>query len=254
MSAVCIGDRIDQRFLVEEFAGAGGMGSVYRARDERSGTLVALKVLNHAAPSIVDRFVREAEVLATLDHPAIVRYVAHGVTQGGAFYIAMEWLEGEDLAQRLRRGGLTCTEAVVLATRLAGALAHSHGRGIVHRDIKPSNIFLARGSADSAKLLDFGIARVPDAHATKTGMLLGTPGYMAPEQVRGERGIDARADVFAFGCVLFECLSGRRAFEGEQMMAVLGAAGCSSRRCAPGARAVAPHVPAALAALVSRER
>jgi serine/threonine protein kinase len=134
----------------------------------------------------------------------------------------MEWLEGEDLATRLRRGPLGVEESQRLVTRAAEALGVAHSRGIVHRDIKPSNLFL---TADGdIKVIDFGIARTATValDMTRTGMILGTPGYLAPEQARrGARALDARADVFALGCVLFECLTGQPAFSGDNPLAIL---------------------------------
>src|SRR5206468_8741951 len=124
---------------------------------------------------------------AELRHPAVVRYVAHGATPAGDPYLAMEWLEGEDLADRLRREGLTPNDGVRLVARIAEALAVAHAHGVVHRDIKPSNIFLPERDIAKVKLLDFGIARLTASHrATRTGLVLGTPGYMSPEQARGQ--------------------------------------------------------------------
>src|SRR2546423_9548503 len=127
----------------------------------------------------------------------------------------MEWLDGEDLAERLAHGGLTARESVVLCTRVAEALAFAHARGIVHRDVKPSNLFLPERQVERAKVLDFGIARqqqpTQSFDMTITGTRLGTPAYMSPEQARGSSELDARVDVFALGCVLFECLSGQKA-------------------------------------------
>src|SRR5262249_20762656 len=156
-------------------------------------------------------------------HPSIVRYVSHGVTDEGRQFLAMEWLEGEDLADRLQRGPLDPADAVTLGRRAAEALAIAHARGVVHRDVKPSNLFLVAGDVARVKVLDFGIARIPSgAQApTRTGNRVGTPRYMSPEQVRGVRGVDARADVFALGCVLFACLTGRAAFTGTDELAVL---------------------------------
>src|SRR4051812_9777208 len=198
------------RFEIERRAGAGGMGVVYRARD-RQGGLVALKVLRDPSPIAIERFAREASILADLEHPGIVRYVAQGTTPEGEIYIAMEWLDGEDLHHFLWRQGVGIAESVDVARRIAEALTTAHARGIVHRDIKPSNVFVVGGDLGHLKVLDFGVARLreSDRRATATGATLGTPGYMAPEQVRGERDVDTRADVFSLGCVLFECLTGR---------------------------------------------
>src|SRR5262249_49662727 len=157
-----------------------------------------------------------------LRHAGIVRYVAHGETPDGELFLAMEWLEGEDLASRLRRMPLTTDETVALGKRVAEALAIAHARGVVHRDLKPSNLFLVDNDVERVTILDFGIARLCDAaRVTQTGAVLGTPGYMAPEQARGNDEIDPRADVFALGCVLFECLTGSPAFPGDHFMAIL---------------------------------
>ncbi|MCK6593453.1 MAG: serine/threonine protein kinase, partial [Polyangiaceae bacterium] len=136
---------ITERFEVEREVGTGGMGTVFRALDRETGASVALKVLQKQLHSETERFLLEARVLAQLQHPAIVRYIAHGVTSEGAPFIAMEWLEGEDLWARLQQRVFTVEETVLLARRLAEALASAHAQGIVHRDIKPSNIFLEHG-------------------------------------------------------------------------------------------------------------
>jgi serine/threonine protein kinase len=217
-----LGERVAGRFELEALAQAGGMGAVYRARDLSSGEAVAVKLLRSPGVAHEARFAREAALLAALPHPAIVRHVAHGRTAGGDLYLAMEWLEGEDLASRLTRGPLAVDEALGLSRRIAEGLAALHARGVVHRDLKPGNLFLVGGRADAVKILDFGIARAGAVAAiTRTGVLMGTPGYTAPEQARGAREIDARVDVFALGCVLFECLAGRPAFSGDHVMAVL---------------------------------
>ncbi len=198
------------------------MGVVYRARDHSSGSVVALKILQEAATS--ERFSREAQLLAELRHPAIVRYVDHGVAGLHGPYLAMEWLEGETLAARLRREPIEAGDSLMIASRVGDALALAHGRGVVHRDVKPSNILLVDGRPDRAKILDFGVARQSgpaSTMVTMTGAVLGTPGYMAPEQARGDRRIDGRADVFSLGCVLFQCLTGRAAFSAKAPLAVL---------------------------------
>ncbi len=213
---------ISGRFEIERLASSGGMAVVYRAIDRTTGLPVALKVLHADGVRFAGHFARESYVLAELDHPGIVRYIAHGSTPTGELFLAMEWLEGEDLAQRCKRGPLSVADTVTLGMRVAQALGAAHARGVVHRDIKPSNLFLPDRDITRVKILDFGIAR-PQATrpATRTGTLLGTPGYMAPEQIIGAPTIDPRADVFALGCVLYECLTGRPAFDADQMMVLL---------------------------------
>jgi hypothetical protein len=215
------GDVVARRFEVERFAGAGAMGLVYRALDRQTGEGVALKVLSHGS---ADRFLREARVLAEVAHPHIVRYVAHGHTDAREAYLAMEWLEGVDLAQRLLSGPLSLEDAVGLTRGVAGALGAAHARGVVHRDVKPSNLFLIGGDPSAVKVLDFGAARFVQTTSvpTASGIVLGTPGYLAPEQVHDEHRIDGRADTFALGCVLFECLTGRPTFVAQHVLALLG--------------------------------
>lgn len=246
------GDQIGERFLVEHLAGVGGMGEVYRAIDQVSDGSVALKVLRELNLESSERLSQEARVLETLVHPHIVKYVAHGITPSGAPYLAMEWLDGESLTMRLTRTGLRMEEAVSLALHVADALAVAHARGIVHRDVKPSNLFLQHGDIEQVKVLDFGVAREHGAgrRLTLTGSIVGTPGYMAPEQARAnKRSVDARADVFSLGAVLFECLTGRPAFEGEHAIAVLASLLLSD---APRVRSIRPDVPEVLDDLVGR--
>ncbi len=240
------GEVIAGRFEIGPLLGAGGMGEVFRATDRRTGQTVALKLLGRGAAE--NRFEREAELLAELRHPAIVAYVAHGFANGRPF-IAMEWLEGEDLEQRLARGPLSASDTLVLARRLAEGLAAAHARGAVHRDVKPANVLLPAGRVADAKLLDFGIARLVGAarRMTATGTLIGTPGYMAPEQARGER-VDARADVFSLGCVLFECLTGRAPFAADHVIAILAKILLENP---PSVHAIDPTIPAPLEAAVT---
>ncbi|WP_437283664.1 AAA family ATPase [Sorangium sp. So ce375] len=218
-----VSDVVEDRFEIEQLAGSGGMGDVYRARDRRSGETVALKVLHRASAGDLRRLSREAEALVALRLPGVVRYVAHGTTGAGQPCLAMEWLEGVTLDQRLARGPLSIAESVTLAARVATTLGAVHQRGIVHRDLKPSNLMLVDGAVERATLLDFGIAR--DIGLTRSltapGAILGTPGYIAPEQACGEPPVDARADVFALGCILFECLAGRPAFVGDNALSLL---------------------------------
>jgi serine/threonine protein kinase len=248
--------------------GAGGMGEVFTARDTRLDRLVAVKVLPRELASDPDRrarFEREAKAISALSHPHVCALFDVGRAEGpdGEIeYLVMERLEGETLAARLARGPLPVAEVFVLGAQLAGALAAAHRRGIVHRDLKPGNVMLTRAGT---KLLDFGLARhheggppttaAEDVTATlateaqpltHVGTLVGTWPYLAPEQVQG-RPADARSDIFALGCVLFEALAGRRAFPGatrtEITAAILGAE-------PPDLRDAVPGVPAALAALV----
>lgn len=224
------------------------MGTVFRARDVETGAPVAVKMINQGGGEA--RFERESELLAQLDHPGIVRYIAHGTVDADRLYLVMEWLEGVPLDEYLARGPLPIADAVVIATRLAGALGAAHRVGVVHRDIKPANVILRGGRPDDATLVDFGIARVLNAtHAmTATGSVIGTPAYMAPEQARAEPLVDARADVFSLGCVLFECLCGRPAFVGEHVIAVLAKILLEP---APRVRSLRPEVPVALDELVA---
>ncbi|HEX8108257.1 MAG TPA: serine/threonine-protein kinase, partial [Kofleriaceae bacterium] len=216
-------DLLEERFEVEHQVRAGGMGAVFRARDRSSGELVAIKVIGNGRDTHGARFAREVQLLSELSHPGIVRYIAHGVTPSGARFLVMEWLDGEDLWRRLDREPLSIGESVALAARVAEALGAAHARGIIHRDLKPSNLFLPDRRIDQVKVLDFGIAhKAGMTQLTRTGSMVGTPGYMAPEQARSHGAIDARADVFALGCVLFHCLTGTAPFEGDTAIAVLG--------------------------------
>ncbi len=198
------------------------MGAVWRARDLRSERSVALKVLLSATDE-QDRFAREAGLLAQLRHPGIVGHVAHGRLEDGELYLVMEWLEGQDLEQRLQSGPLSLEESLVVAEQCARALHAAHALGVVHRDVKPSNVYLVGDRVERAKLLDFGVARVLGGAqvVTATGVAIGTPAYMAPEQAKAERSLDHRADVHALGVLLFVCLTGRRPFVAATPMAVL---------------------------------
>jgi tetratricopeptide (TPR) repeat protein len=211
------------RFDIERLVGSGGMSSVYRAVDRQTGQAVALKVLHGRSAEQTERFEQEAELLAELSHPAIVRYVGHGTTPVGERYLAMEWLDGQTLDDSLGAGPLTIGQSVDLGRRVAEALASAHRRGIVHRDIKPANLILPGGALPGVRVLDFGLARrvLDQRRITQSGGIMGTPMYMAPEQARGEPYIDARADIFALGCVLFQCLTGQPPFTGPTAMAVL---------------------------------
>ncbi|HWU89325.1 MAG TPA: serine/threonine-protein kinase, partial [Kofleriaceae bacterium] len=245
-----LGALLGERFQIEQQIGTGGMGEIFRAHDRVSGEVVAVKVIFDGREHRGARFAREAEMLAALSHPGIVRYVSHGEMPSGELFLAMEWLDGEDLGARLLRAPLTMSEAVTLATRVAEALGAAHARGIVHRDLKPSNLFLPGGQIEQVKVLDFGIAQGEGrTQLTQTGMLIGTPGYMAPEQARTHGVVDARADVFALGCVLFLCLTGIPAFGGDSAVAILGKILFGE---APRVRELWPEVPEDLDALIAR--
>jgi eukaryotic-like serine/threonine-protein kinase len=208
-------------YVIEARRGAGGFATVFRARDRRTGGAVALKVL-HAylvrTPSILRRFQREAETIARLDHPGIVRLLGYG-ERGGTPYLAMEWIDGATLAELVReRGPLPADDALPILEALAGALGAAHALGIVHRDLKLANVALADRAV---KLLDFGVAKLLDVDDDGTGFTtagtkVGTPHYMAPEQILG-RPVDHRADVYAFGILVFELLTGRRPFDGGSL-------------------------------------
>lgn len=172
------GSLFANRFEIQRAAGSGGMGTVFRALDRFSGELVALKLLHAGTGGIDegDRFTREAALLSELRHPGVVGHVAHGQTPGGQRFLAMEWLDGEDLGHRLARGPLSVQHSVQLLTKTADALSAAHQRGIIHRDLKPTNLFLPDGEVDKVKILDFGIARRMAASraVTRTGMVIGT--------------------------------------------------------------------------------
>jgi serine/threonine protein kinase len=210
------------RFVELREAGSGGMGTVYRARDTETDRSVALKILS-AATGDHERFSLETSILQRLSHVGIVGYVAHGETSSRVPYLAMEWLEGITLAERLEEGPLTVRDAVLLGARVADALALAHANGVIHRDLKPSNLFLCDGRADQVKVLDFGVARLREnpRELTLTNQIVGTPGYMAPEQARGIRELDSRVDLFALGCVLHRAISGEPAFDGPDVLSVL---------------------------------
>ncbi|MEO8681213.1 MAG: protein kinase [Vicinamibacterales bacterium] len=225
-------------YEILDLLGAGGMGEVYRANDTHLKRAVAIKVLPASVAGDADRlarFQREAEVLAALNHPNIAGIYGLEKTQD-LTALVMELIEGDDLSQRLGRGAMPLDEALPIARQIAEALEAAHEQGIVHRDLKPQNI---KVKADgSAKVLDFGLAKAFDpiasasgeamnsptmtARATQMGMIIGTAAYMSPEQARG-KAVDRRADIWAFGVVLYEMVTGRRAFEGEEISDVLAA-------------------------------
>jgi serine/threonine protein kinase len=240
--------------------GKGGMGEVYRARDSRLRREVALKLLADAEANdqeSLDRFHRETHVVAALNHPNIVAIHDTGAHRGVP-YAVTELLEGETLAERLRGGPVSSQRAVEIVCQIADALAAAHAKGVIHRDVKPENIFLTRDGR--AKILDFGIARIENPSlktgalaglrkrgSTGSGILVGTAGYVSPEQVRGGHA-DARSDIFALGAVFFEILTGRRAFARETPVDTLSAV-LSDR---PEKYSEAEKIPAGLRGFVLR--
>jgi serine/threonine protein kinase len=230
--ALAAGTRLGPYEIVSSL-GAGGMGEVYRARDPRLGRDVAIKVIGGEgppAPERLRRFEQEARSVAALQHPHIL--AVHDVgTHDGRPYVVFELLDGETLRERLSRGALPVRKAVEVAVQICDGLAAAHAHGVVHRDLKPENVFLVRESG--VKLLDFGLAKLLEAAeeggseaatatATDRGTWVGTPGYVSPEQLRGQ-GATARSDVFALGAVLYEMLTGQRAFKGATKADTLAA-------------------------------
>ena len=242
--------------------GAGGMGEVYKARDTRLDRTVAIKVLpEHVAadPELKQRFEREAKTISSLNHPHIC--TLHDVgSQDGVDFLVMEHLDGETLAQRLSKGALPLDQALQTAIQIADALDKAHRQGITHRDLKPGNIMLTR---TGAKLLDFGLAKWRPAGAagavslseaptvssplTGAGSILGTFQYMAPEQIEGQEA-DARTDIFAFGAVVYEMVTGKKAFEGKSQASLIAAI---LERDPPGIASLESMTPAALDYAVS---
>jgi eukaryotic-like serine/threonine-protein kinase len=230
-------------------AGKGGMGEVYKARDVRLNRVVAIKVLPYQVGIGLERrsrIERESKAISSLNHPHICVLFDIG-EQNGLEYLVMEYLEGETLADRLKRGALPLEEAQRLAIQILEALKHAHRRAIVHRDLKPANVML---TANGVKLLDFGLAKMLDRGSQPTGgssisapgTIIGTLQYMAPEQLEG-KAADERADIYAFGAVLYEMLTGHRAFEGETQAALMSAI---MTKQPPPLHVVQPSLPGAL--------
>jgi eukaryotic-like serine/threonine-protein kinase len=213
-----VGTTLAGRYHLRQRLAAGGMGAVYAADDAHGGR-VAVKLLHPELardPAIYRRFRREGAILTALDHPAVVRVLDVG-RDGDLLFTVMELLEGETLHARMHRcAPMAPSELAPLVTELCGALAELHQRGIVHGDLKPANIFLPDevGSAARVKLVDFGLSKVHGLERlTRTGEVLGTPAYMAPELLTGEGAIDLRIDIYALGVILFEALAGRLPFD-----------------------------------------
>src|ERR1700682_1311748 len=232
--AIAAGTRLGP-YEIQSPLGAGGMGEVYRARDTRLDRIVAIKILPaqfSADPVHKQRFEREARTISQLNHPHIC--VLHDVGhQDGIDYLVMECVEGETLAKRLEKGPLALEQALKLGAQIADALDKAHRNGIVHRDLKPGNIML---TASGAKLLDFGLAKPAaplaslatltatkqESPITEQGTIVGTFQYMSPEQIEGKE-LDGRSDIFSLGAVLYEMVTGKKAFEGKSQLSVASA-------------------------------
>jgi len=245
-----LADALRDRYVLERELGRGGMATVYLARDLKHKRLVALKVLAPELSAAVgkERFLREVETAAGLQHPHILPVFDSGEAASWLWY-TMPYVQGETLRDRLARDGpLSVPDAVRLGQELAGALQEAHQHGIVHRDIKPGNVLLSHGHA---LLADFGIARTDgaDGRLTESGLSLGTPAYMSPEQASGDRGLDGRSDIYALGCLLFEALSGQPPYEAPSARALIVK---HIAEPVPELLRVNPTVPAGLSAVVAR--
>src|SRR5262245_35205384 len=264
--ALSPGERLGA-YEVLTLLGVGGMGEVYRARDTKLARDVAIKILPElfvADPERVSRFGREAQVLASLNHTNIASI--YGLEESGLTrFLVLELVEGQSLAKHIPPNGLPCDEALAISRQLVDGLEAAHERGIVHRDLKPANIMLTGDG--HVKVLDFGLARVAEPNdassmansptlsfaATQAGVILGTAAYMSPEQAKG-RVADKRTDIWAFGSVLYEMLTGRRAFEGEDISDTLAAILRSEPDYSAIPAAVPPHVTKVIARCLEKDR
>jgi serine/threonine-protein kinase len=230
-----IGRTLAGRYRLARKVGEGGMGAVYEAVQEALGRTVAVKILRDKyldRPEVAQRLVKEAQLASSIEHEHIVRILDSGVTEDGRPFVVMEHLRGESLAERIRReGALPPPFVIELCIQSGGALAAAHARSIVHRDVKPENIFLVGTGDDdrpSVKIVDFGISKSmigapgdSNLRLTATGMVLGTPLYMSPEQARGDEELDERVDVYSLGVILYEALTGEVPFTGGNYLGVI---------------------------------
>jgi serine/threonine-protein kinase len=241
------------RYQVEKELGKGAMGVVYLGKDPKIGRVVAIKTMalsqEFEGDELVDareRFFREAETAGRLQHQNIVTIFDAGEEHDLA-YIAMEFLKGKDLVDYCRDGHLLAVPTVLsIVARVAEALAYAHRQHVVHRDIKPANI-MYEVESDTVKVTDFGIARITDSSKTKTGIVLGTPSFMSPEQLAGKK-VDGRSDLYSLGVMLFQLLAGVLPFRGDSMAELMYKIASEP---APDIRVIRPELPPALAALVA---
>lgn len=254
-----LGQILEGRFELTEFVGNGGVGDVYKARDLTLNSWAAVKFLNDRTlhnESFVRRLSREAEVLAQLDHPNVVKFLGSGASESGMPFVAMSFEEGVSLEDVLSEtGALPLSEAIPIFVQVCDALSHAHSRGIIHRDLTPRNIMIARSAAGpEAKLIDFGLSKwVPriqrsKTRLTNTGLVCGTPSYMSPEQCTG-RAIDERSDIYSMGCILYETLTGVPPFIGVGVADTLRK---QVQEEAPNIASLVPNLPAALTKLVNQ--
>ncbi|NUO47968.1 MAG: protein kinase [Polyangiaceae bacterium] len=255
-----VGSRVAGKYRVVRPMATGGMGEVYEAVHDELSMRVALKVLlkeQARVPEAVERFLREARAAASLGSEHVAKVFDVGKIEDGTPYLAMELLQGEDLEQIAeRRGPLPVHQAVGYVLQALEALAEAHAHGIVHRDLKPSNLFLSRsGDRSRVKVLDFGISKLeselgaPAINLTTTRSMLGSPGYMSPEQVRSSKNVDARTDLWSVGVILYELLSGAQAFQGETLGDVFAKI---REEPLPPIRTLRPDVPEALEKILAR--
>jgi len=260
-----IGTLIGGKYRVRDILGQGGMGTVFEAIHEGLGNVVAIKVLHPnqvQKKDAVQRFHHEARAAARIGHPNICEVHDVGALDDGRPYLVMERLSGATLADRIQSlGGLPFQEVLDTLTQVLSGLHAAHEKGIIHRDVKPENVFLSQrvGCPPVAKILDFGVSKVMTQHpqasgfgdveVTRTGVVLGTPYYLAPEQARGDRGLDARVDLYACGVMLYEALTGRRPFRAANYNALLIAILTSSPR---PAREIRPDLPAGFGRVMDR--
>ena len=221
-----LGDLVGGKYELEKMLGQGAMGAVYRARHRLTGRRVAIKfLLDHDDPSRRRRFMREAQALGRLSHPNVIQVIDVG-EEGGAIYLVMELLHGKPLTDFVAEGGIGAAEAIALLMPALSGVAAAHQAGILHRDLKPDNMFVCcdrDGVPYDTKVLDFGLAKADDeerAKLTQSGSIVGTPRYMAPEQLKEEK-VDARSDIFALGLILYELLTGRMPYRSKSLNALL---------------------------------